>query len=165
MKKNTIYGIMILTILGLSGCGESENTVSENMVDATVSVEITEEENNMEEENGEEENIIPIESISNCLYIANMCGKDIESLSITFNAGSLQSTEILGEENLSDGELFTYVIEDMNSLRTAESLSLSINAVAADETVLVFPEVSIMDPSQMTMVLSVEEEGYYMYVK
>lgn len=143
----------------------SENVISENfMPNDAVSDNTVTEDVSMEEEI-EEEVYIPIESISNCLYFANMSGKDLESLTITFSAGTLQGREILGEDDLPDGELFTFVIEDMLSLRNAENLTLSVNAVAADDTVMNFTEIRIIDPAQMTIVLTSGEEGYEMYVR
>lgn len=143
----------------------SENVISENFMPNDTVSDNTVTEDIATEEEMEEEVYIPIESISNCLYFANMSGKDLESLIITFSTGDLQGREILGEEDLPDGELFTFVIEDMLSLRNAENLTLSVNAVAADDTVMNFTEIQIIDPAQMTIILSSGEEGYEMYVR
>ncbi|HOO79383.1 MAG TPA: hypothetical protein PLQ04_03250 [Lachnospiraceae bacterium] len=111
------------------------------------------------------DDLTELEDGGNCLYIANMTGKNITNLSITFNAGSLNNMEILNGDTLKDGSLLTYSIVDMSSLQSESQLTLSVNAVGRDNKSMVFPEISIVDPSHMRVVLIQTEDGYAMYLQ
>ncbi len=108
---------------------------------------------------------------SNCIYIANMSGKDIAVLTLTFSEGEVLGREILGGEVLKDGELFTYVATDINALQEATGLKLIVTATAKDDTVMSFPEVRVINPSGCTIVLShgqstsENQAGYEVYIE
>lgn len=116
---------------------------------------------------------LPLESgmQSNCIYIANMSGKDIEFLTLTFSEGETAGREILNGEILMDGSLFTYMAADMNALQQASSLKLTVTATAKDETVMEFPQVRVINPSGCTVILSRGEStsenqaGYEVYIE
>lgn len=116
---------------------------------------------------------LPLESgmQSNCIYIANMSGKDIEFLTLTFSEGETAGREILNGEILMDGSLFTYMAADMNVLQQASGLKLTVTATAKDETVMEFPQVRVINPSGCTVILSRGEStsenqaGYEVYIE
>lgn len=108
---------------------------------------------------------------SNCIYIANMSGKDIAVLTLTFSEGEIRGGEILGGEVLKDGELFTYAAADINALQEATGLKLTVTATAKDDTVMAFPEVRVINPSGCTVILSrgqstsENQAGYEAYIE
>ncbi|MDE6530540.1 MAG: hypothetical protein K2K96_07180 [Lachnospiraceae bacterium] len=108
---------------------------------------------------------------SNCIYIANMSGKDIDVLTLIFSEGEVRGGEILGGEVLKDGELFTYAATDINALQEATGLKLTVTATAKDGTVMAFPEVRVINPSGCTVVLSrghstsENQAGYEVYIE
>lgn len=108
---------------------------------------------------------------SNCIYIANMSGKDIAVLTLSFSEGDVLGREILGGEVLKDGELFTYVAADINALQEATGLKLIVTATAKDDTVMAFPEVRVINPSGCTVILShgqstsENQAGYEVYIE
>lgn len=108
---------------------------------------------------------------SNCIYIANMSGKDIEFLTLTFSEGETAGREILNGEILMDGSLFTYMAADMNALQQTSGLKLTVTATAKDETVMEFPEVRVINPSGCTIILSrgkstsENQAGYEVYIE
>lgn len=144
----------------------SDNLVSGNEVSANEGIMIS---GNQAETNpfsgaGVSMNYVFTDEISNCLNIVNLSGKDIDSLYITFNAGSINNMEILGTESFHDGTSFTYAITDMDSLKEAKDLKLTISATAKDDTSLIFGTADILNPGQMTVVLTWDESGYKMYI-
>lgn len=108
---------------------------------------------------------------SNCIYIANMSGKDIAVLTLTFSEGEIRGGEILGGEVLKDGELFTYTAADINALQEATGLKLTVTATAKDDTLMTFPEVRVINPAGCTVVLSrgqstsENQAGYEAYIE
>ncbi len=108
---------------------------------------------------------------SNCIYIANMSGKDIAVLTLTFSEGEVRGGEILGGEVLKDGDLFTYAATDIKALQDATGLKLTVTATAKDDTVMAFPEVRVINPSGCTVVLSrgqstsENQAGYEVYIE
>lgn len=108
---------------------------------------------------------------SNCIYIANMSGKDIAVLTLTFSGGEIRGGEILGGEILKDGELFTYTAADINALQEATGLKLTVTATAKDDTVMTFPEIRVINPAGCTVVLSrgqstsENQAGYEAYIE
>ena len=90
-----------------------------------------------------------------------MSGKNITSLYLTFHVESMNEIEVLGEESLKDGSLFTYVTTDMRTLVNQANLSLTIRGVLRDGEEISFGTVNVINPSGMTLVLSTNEEGYY----
>lgn len=108
---------------------------------------------------------------SNCIYIANMSGKDIDVLTLIFSEGEVRGGEILGGEVLKDGELFTYAATDIKALQEATGLKLTVTATAKDGTVMAFPEVRVINPSGCTVVLSrghstsENQAGYEVYIE
>lgn len=107
---------------------------------------------------------------TNDIHIANMSGKDIASLSFTFSTDA-GARELLGEEELKDGNLFVYTAADINTLQQATGLRLKITAFADDETVMEFPEIRVINIAGSTIVLSrgqstsENQAGYEAYIQ
>lgn len=107
---------------------------------------------------------------TNDIYIANMSGKDIESLTFIFST-DVGARDILGEEELKDGNLFVYTAADINALQQATGLRLKITATADDETVMEFPEIRVINIAGNTIVLSrgqstsENQAGYEAYIQ
>ena len=100
---------------------------------------------------------------NNELTIANLSGRRIDAVYVTFSEGNLKGTEILGTKKLSDGGTYTYKISDMQSLREAGVIKLSITVIDKHEKDINFGEIEIVDPNNMTIVLAHEGKNYYMY--
>lgn len=108
--------------------------------------------------------IYDYDTTNNELIIANLSGKNIKELYITFNAGELNNVEILNGKKLKDGQKFIYEIKDMESLRNASSLTLKITAGGSKEAIYEFNEIKVIDPTDMNVVLTKEAEDYIMYL-
>ena len=100
---------------------------------------------------------------NNELTIANLSGRRIDAVYVTFSEGNLKGTEILGTKKLNDGGTYTYKISDMQSLREAGVIKLSISVIDKHEKDINFGEIEIVDPNNMTIVLAHEGKKYYMY--
>lgn len=100
---------------------------------------------------------------NNELTIANLSGRRIDAVYVTFSAGNLKGSEILGKKKLADGGTYTYKISDMQSLREAGVIKLSITVIDKHEKDINFGEIEIVDPNNMTIVLAHEGKNYYMY--
>jgi hypothetical protein len=100
---------------------------------------------------------------NNELTIANLSGRRIDAVYVTFSAGNLKGSEILGKKKLADGGTYTYKISDMQSLREAGVIKLSITVIDKHEKDINFGEIEIVDPNNMTIVLAHEGKKYYMY--
>ena len=99
----------------------------------------------------------------NELTIANLSGRRLDAVYVTFSAGNLKGSEILGKKKLADGGTYTYKISDMQSLREAGVIKLSITVIDRHEKDINFGEIEIVDPNNMTIVLAHEGKKYYMY--
>lgn len=100
---------------------------------------------------------------NNELTIANLSGRRLDAVYVTFSAGNLKGSEILGKKKLADGGTYTYKISDMQSLREAGVIKLSITVIDKHEKDINFGEIEIVDPNNMTIVLAHEGKKYYMY--
>jgi len=96
---------------------------------------------------------------------ANLTGCDIVKLQITFNAADIQNLEVLGEKRLYDGTQFTYKSSNLDGLRGATRLKMSVTATAKNATVMYFPEIDILDPAHTNVVLTASDEGWRMYLQ
>ena len=96
---------------------------------------------------------------------ANLTGRDIVKLQITFNAADIQNLEVLGEKRLYDGTQFTYKSSNLDGLRGATRLKMSVTATAKNATVMYFPEIDILDPAHTNVVLTASDEGWRMYLQ
>ncbi|MBR3517549.1 MAG: hypothetical protein IKO10_14685 [Lachnospiraceae bacterium] len=96
---------------------------------------------------------------------ANLTGCDIVKLQITFNAADIQNLEVLGEKRLYDGAQFTYKSSELDGLRGAARLKMSVIATAKDATVMAFPEIDILDPAHTNVVLTASDTGWRMYLQ
>jgi len=99
------------------------------------------------------------------LSFANLTGKDLAEIYITFSEGALQNVELLQGNVLKDGAGVHYLIEELSELRTAEHLKLSVTTVATDDTRMEFPAISIWDISATNVVLTTEDDQYTMYLE
>ena len=96
---------------------------------------------------------------------ANLTGRDIVKLQISFNTGDIQNLEILGEKRLYDGEQFSYQNSMPESFRGATRLKMTVTATAKDATVMLFPEIDVLDPAHVDVVLTTSEDGWRMYLQ
>lgn len=99
------------------------------------------------------------------IAFANLTGRDLSELRISFSEGGLQEVELLQGNILRDGAGVHYRIEELSELRTAEHLKLSVSAVATDDTRMEFPAIPIWDISSTNIVLSTEDGEYTMYLE
>ena len=96
---------------------------------------------------------------------ANLTGRDIVKLQISFNTGDIQNLEILGEKRLYDGEQFSYNNSMPESFRGVTRLKMTVTATAKDATVMLFPEIDVLDPAHVDVVLTTSEDGWRMYLQ
>ena len=139
----------------------SENSVSADSVSADSVSEDTVSSDKAELEDLGASVYTPKEN--NELTIANLSGRRIDAVYVTFSAGNLKGSEILGKKKLADGGTYTYKISDMQSLREAGVIKLSITVIDIHEKDINFGEIEIVDPNNMTIVLAHEGKNYYMY--
>lgn len=139
----------------------SENSVSADSVSADSVSEDTVSSDKAELEDLGASVYTPKEN--NELTIANLSGRRIDAVYVTFSAGNLKGSEILGKKKLADGGTYTYKISDMQSLREAGVIKLSITVIDKHEKDINFGEIEIVDPNNMTIVLAHEGKNYYMY--
>ena len=139
----------------------SENSVSADSVSADSVSEDTVSSDKAELEDLGASVYTPKEN--NELTIANLSGRRIDAVYVTFAAGNLKGSEILGKKKLADGGTYTYKISDMQSLREAGVIKLSITVIDKHEKDINFGEIEIVDPNNMTIVLAHEGKNYYMY--
>ena len=139
----------------------SENSVSADSVSADSVSEDTVSSDKAELEDLGASVYTPKEN--NELTIANLSGRRLDAVYVTFSAGNLKGSEILGKKKLADGGTYTYKISDMQSLREAGVIKLSITVIDKNEKDINFGEIEIVDPNNMTIVLAHEGKNYYMY--
>ena len=139
----------------------SENSVSADSVSADSVSEDTVSSDKAELEDLGASVYTPKEN--NELTIANLSGRRLDAVYVTFSAGNLKGSEILGKKKLADGGTYTYKISDMQSLREAGVIKLSITVIDKHEKDINFGEIEIVDPNNMTIVLAHEGKNYYMY--
>ena len=111
---------------------------------------------------------IPVEDLLAQDYMvcfANLTGQDIVKLQISFNTGDIQNLEVLGEKRLYDGEQFSYKNSMPESFRGAERLKMTVTATAKDATVMLFPEIDVLDPAHTDVVLTSSADGWRMYLQ
>ena len=117
---------------------------------------------------------VPVEDLLAQDYMvsfANLTGQDIVKLQISFNTGDIQNLEVLGEKRLYDGEQFSY----KNSMPekqwtkeiifTANRLKMTVTATAKDATVMLFPEIDILEPAHTDVVLTSSDDGWRIYLQ
>lgn len=140
----------------ISSNGVSDNSLSEN------SISDNEETPSQSLSDITSENVyVPAEN--NTLNISNISGRNLSAVYVTFSEGNLKGSEILGNKKLKDGNIYTYTIDDMESLRNGGILKLSITAIDNKEKDINFGEIDIVDPNNMTIVLAHDKNGYYLY--
>lgn len=105
-------------------------------------------------------------AINNTLSVSNMCGKDLKEVYVTLNAANINNVEITGGKKLKDGNKVNYVIADMDSLKNASNIILTINAVNKKGETISFGDIRVVDPTNMNIVLTIAdtESGYSMYM-
>ena len=99
------------------------------------------------------------------MRISNICGLDIDKLYVTFSTGDMTNEEILGFNDLYDGEGYSYQLECMDSLKAAGIIKLKITAVTKNKLSVDFGEVEIIDSTNIKVILSFDTSGYYMYLE
>lgn len=102
-------------------------------------------------------------SEENSMLILNLSGTNLYDLTLSFSNG-MENQEILGEDKLKDGSSFVYAIKDMESLKSAKNLKLSVIGKDKKEE-YDFGSISVIDPSNIVLVLTRNQDGYYMYIK
>lgn len=142
--------------------GESEEETSEDAdeMEETETTEAPVEEGAIENNTAVAESV----TINNTLSIANLSGKNLSQLYITYNTGSLVDNEILQGKKLNDGDTLEYIVLDMDSLRSASDLILTIVAYDKNDNRIEFGDLRIIDPAHMNVVLTFGDEGYTMYI-
>lgn len=138
-----------------------ENTESENVIDTESNTE-TGDDNDFADNTGQENGIYSA-SEDNTMLILNLSGVDLYDLSLSFSE-SMDQQEILGEDKLKDGSYFVYTLENMDSLKNARNLKLGVIGEDKKEE-YDFGSISVIDPSNMVLVLTRNQDGYYMYIK
>ena len=141
----------------------SSDSVSGDSISSDVVTETESDENISLEDIATSNIYTPIES--NTLNIANLSGRNLKAIYVTFSAGNLKGSEILGSNKLGDGDVYTYTIDDMDSLRNAGVIKLEITVIDKNEKDINFGSIDIVDPNNMTVVLSHKGKNYYMYQK
>ncbi|MBO6297267.1 MAG: hypothetical protein J6N53_00355 [Lachnospiraceae bacterium] len=96
---------------------------------------------------------------------ANLTGQDIVKLQISFNTGDIQNLEVLGEKRLYDGEQFSYKNSMPESFRGTNRLKMTVTATAKDATVMLFPEIDILEPAHTDVVLTSSDDGWRIYLQ
>lgn len=146
------------------GAVSDNEAVSENLPLEEYTGEEVEE--NVETESIEENDIPPLytEVTNDKINFINICGRNIDKLYISFNAGSMVNIEVLGFEKLKDGDVFIYTVSDMETLINARSLTLSISASSGRKE-MDFGTIDIIDPTHINVVLACNKDGYYMYLE
>ena len=149
--------------------GTEADTESENTVDTESNTE-TGTANDFTNSTGLEtvddsgpENGIYSASEDNTMLILNLSGVNLYDLTLSFSEG-MEQQEILGEDKLKDGSYFVYSLENMDSLKSAKNLKLSVVGEDKKEE-YDFGSISVIDPSNMVLVLTRDQDGYYMYIK
>lgn len=111
---------------------------------------------------------VPVEDLLAQDYMvsfANLTGQDIVKLQISFNTGDIQNLEVLGEKRLYDGEQFSYKNSMPESFRGANRLKMTVTATAKDATVMLFPEIDILEPAHTDVVLTSSDDGWRIYLQ
>ena len=111
---------------------------------------------------------IPVEDLLAQDYtvcFANLTGQDIVKLQISFNTGDIQNLEVLGEKRLYDGEQFSYKNSMPDSFRGENRLKMTVTATAKDATVMLFPEIDVLDPAHTDVILTSSADGWRMYLQ
>ena len=99
------------------------------------------------------------------LAFANLTGRDLKEIYVSFSEGDLQNIELLQGSVLRDGAGVNFHIEQLSQLRGVEHLKLSVTAVASDDTRMEFPAIAIWDISATNIVLTKEDDQYTMYLE
>ncbi|MBP3297725.1 MAG: hypothetical protein J6M27_14195 [Lachnospiraceae bacterium] len=111
---------------------------------------------------------VPVEDLLAQDYMvsfANLTGQDIVKLQISFNTGDIQNLEVLGEKRLYDGEQFSYKNSMPESFRGTNRLKMTVTATAKDATVMLFPEIDILEPAHTDVVLTSSDDGWRIYLQ
>lgn len=167
---DSVSGNVSADMAGVSSGSVSDN-LSGNAVSGSISADPVSGMDNAADTVSSDDLLAELGKHSNCIYVANMSGKDIAVLTFTFSEGEIRGGEILGGEVLKDGELFTYAAADISALQEATGLRLTVTATAKDDTVMTFPEVRVINPSGCTVILSrgqstsENQAGYEVYIE
>lgn len=103
---------------------------------------------------------------NNKMYVANLSGVDIDKLFVSMNVGNLNNTEILGFDDLYDGNSFEYSIDDIDTLKQAGIIKLKVNILTRKGASIDFGEIEVIDPTGIKLILAWNlEDGYYMYLE
>ena len=165
----------------LAGCGKKEEEQVVTLTPAVDPVVVSEPPADGSEESETAEADAPAESTEEAaaaemtvedilaqdymVCFANLTGRDIVKLQISFNTGDIQNLEVLGEKRLYDGEQFSYKNSMPESFRGATRLKMTVTATAKDATVMLFPEIDVLDPAHVDVVLTTSEDGWRMYLQ
>ena len=155
MRKN-LFTISILFLLLLPSCGKKEIKV----VTLTPATDIYPGESVPKPEDSPQE----VRMQEKCVIrFANLTGKDIESLS--FSLGGEAAREVLGNELLRDGSVYTWDGEAMARIGSNSCADISVSAVAKDGTQMNFDPYTLLDPESTDLVLTRDDEGYKLYLQ
>lgn len=142
-----------------SGPADAETGTEEETAEAAA------QEASAEEAAAQEMDVSEILTQEYALHFANLTGMDIVKLQITFNTGNIQNLEVLGEKRLYDGDEYIYKSSQLDGLQGASRLKLTVTATAKDATVMLFPEIEVLDLAHTNVILTRTKEGYEMYLQ
>ena len=147
----------------------SDDNVSENDIPSvSESAVVTESAALSENEAVSEETTVPVyeEPRSDKITVVNITGVKLDHVFITLSAGNITDMDILGADELKDGDTFVYALTGAESLYSARDITLNVKAVTSKDKEIVFDEVRVYDPDNMIIVLSgSEKDGYYVYME
>ena len=102
---------------------------------------------------------------NNNITIINISGKDYANIYVTFSVGSMVNMDILGLDELKDGQTYVYSVTDMSPFYSVYMTRLTVTAETKKGETIDFGEIEILDPDAMNIVLSASSTGYYMYIE
>lgn len=149
----------------------SEGSVSDAVVSEDAALSENAVEGDMFNDMGEEGSTVSEEDYfaslvnNNKLNVANLSGRNLKDVYVSFNAGNINNLEITGDKNLNDGNKISYTIVDNDELINADNLILTVNAINKKGETISFGDVKIIDSSNMNVVLTYTDNGYQMYIK
>lgn len=99
------------------------------------------------------------------LTISNLSGLDLKEVYVSFSSCGINNLEVTQGKKLKDGNKLTYTFADMQPIRDAENVILSIDAVNKKGENVDFGDIKIIDVSNMNVILTSVDDGYKMYIK
>ena len=166
MDSSVSYDAASMNNISENGISENEvsgNAISEDMLNNDPNSLPMNDANNEKTVNMDE--YFANMAINNTLNIADLSGKDLKEVYVTFNVGNINNVEITNGKKLKDGEKIKYTIADMESFKNADSIIMTLNGVDKKGDTISYGTVRIVDASNMNVVLTKSEDIYKMYIR